>query len=81
MIVPQVHTKSMARIANNSSPTSQEMSTTNTPSQTDTRGRDQELNTLHERLQLDIENYKDTIATQSRIAFKCAKKELSTHYQ
>ena len=46
-----------------------------------TSGRDQELNTLHERLQLDIKNYKDTIATQSRIAFEGAKKELSTHYQ
>ena len=57
------------------------MSATNTPSHTDTSGRDQELNTLHERLQLDIKNYKDTIATQSRIAFECAKKELSTHYQ
>ena len=57
------------------------MSATNTLSHTDTSGRDQELNTLHERLQLDIKNYKDTIATQSRIAFECAKKELSTRYQ
>ena len=57
------------------------MSTTNTPSHTDTGGKDQELNTLHERLQLDIKNYEDIIATQSRIAFECANKELSTHYQ
>ena len=57
------------------------MSATNTPSHTDTCGRDQELNTLHEILQLDIKNYTDTIATQSRIAFECAKKELSTHCQ
>ena len=73
--------QSMAQIANSSSSTSQEMSATNTPSHTYTSGRDQELNTLHERLQLDIKNYKDTIATQSRVAFECAKKELSTHYQ
>ena len=57
------------------------MSATNTPCHTDTSGRYQELNTLHERLQLDIKNYKDTIATQSRIAFDYAKKELSIHYQ
>ena len=57
------------------------MSATNTLCYTDTIGRDQELNTLHERLQLDIKNYEGTIATQSRIAFECAKKELSTHYQ
>ena len=56
------------------------MSVINTPSHTDMSGRDQELNTLHERLQLDIKNYKDAIAAQSRIAFECAKKEMSTHY-
>ena len=71
----------MAQIANSSSSTSQEISARNTPSDTDTSSRDHELNTLHERLQLDIKNYKDTTATQSRSAFQCAKKEVSTHYQ
>ena len=73
--------QSMAQIANSSSSTSQEMSATNTPSHTDTSGRDEELNTSHERPQLDIKNYKDTIATQSRITFECAMKELRTQYQ
>ena len=48
--------QSMAQFANRSSSTSQEMLATNTPSHTDTSGRDQELNILHERLQLDIKN-------------------------
>ena len=40
---------SMAQIANSSSSTSQEMSATNTPSHTDTSGRDQELNNLQKK--------------------------------
>ena len=56
--------QSMAQIANSISSTSQEMSATNTPSHTDTSGRDQELNTLHERLQLHIKNYNIKIKIQ-----------------
>ena len=80
LIVPQVHTRVWHELQIVIPPLTRDVSK-NTPPHTDRVVETRSFNTLHERLQLHIKNYKDTIATQSRIAFECAKKELSTHYQ
>ena len=80
-IVPQVHTRVWHKLQIVVPPPQKRCQQQILPLTQTPVVRDQELNTLHERLQLDIKNYKDTIASQSRIAFECAKKGLSTHYQ